>query len=162
MGGTPSFGQGGFYQYHYNPQEFLAGRHDALSAAVRRWSETEDTEAKEKLAADIRSMLQKQYDAFLDANEKQIADLQKRLEKLREQLERRRQAKEKMVEMEWERLVNESEGLIWPRGSNMPFDGTYPAPPDAPHPPAPENLGGLIKSVRGVDAPGPVHPRSSR
>ena len=69
---------------------------------------------KEELEAKIQSELEKQYDEFLANNEEQIKKLQERIDNLKDQLDRRRRARSKMVELEFERMVNEADGLIWP------------------------------------------------
>lgn len=73
-----------------------------------------DGEDQDELENKIRSTLEEQYDEFLAQNEKQIEQLQERLNKLKDQLDRRRRAKSKMVDLEFERMANEAEGLIWP------------------------------------------------
>ncbi len=81
---------------------------------VKQLAGEEDDERKEEIETAIRTSLEDQYDSFLAQNEKQIEQLQERLDKLKDQLYRRRQAKAKMVDLEFERIVNESEGLVWP------------------------------------------------
>ena len=87
---------------------------DPLAQAMKDLKEAEDNDAKDTALDTIRGELEQQYDAFLKSNEEQIEELQTRLDNLREQLVRRRDAKSKMVELEMERVLNESEGLVWP------------------------------------------------
>ncbi len=101
-----------------------------MDDATRKLKEAESSEDREQAMDEIRLQLEKQYDEFLAANEKQVEELQERLDKLREQLVRRREAKEKMVDLELERVVNESDGLIWPdrdRGNRNSPVWEYPA-----------------------------------
>lgn len=85
-----------------------------LNQATQQLKDAESSEDKKAATDAIRTELGKQYDQFLEANERQIEELQDRLDKLREQLVRRQDAKEKMVDLELERVINESEGLVWP------------------------------------------------
>lgn len=90
---------------------------DELTQALDRYKDAESDADREDAAEEIRDELGKQYDQFLADNEKQIEELQARIERLRDQLDRRREAKSKMVDLEFERVINASEGLIWPEGS---------------------------------------------
>lgn len=92
---------------------------DPLNEAMEKLKTAEDSNEKEEAMDAIRVELEKQYDQFLDENEQQIEQLQERLDKLRDQLVRRKSAKNKMVDLEIERVVNESEGLVWPGRTNQ-------------------------------------------
>ena len=87
---------------------------DPMSLAIDSLKNAENEESEDEAKGVIREELEKQYAQFLAANEQQIEDLQTRLDNLRDQLERRRRAKTKMVDLEMERVINETEGLIWP------------------------------------------------
>ena len=75
-------------------------------------------EQKETVKKRIRNVLSQQYDTYLNASAGELAKLESRLEKLREKLEARKQAKEKLIEIELQRLANEAEGLVWPTKKN--------------------------------------------
>ena len=105
-----------------------AGRFPGLTTTVRHKSSSQlrelmkqykeaDRDEKDDLESKIRSLLEEQYDAFLVQNEEQIEQLQERLNRLKDQLDRRRSAKNKMVDLEFERMANEADGLIWPNRS---------------------------------------------
>ncbi len=84
---------------------------------IQTLKDAENDEQKDKVISEIRGELEKQYESFLNSNEQQIADLQERIDRLKDQLDRRRNAKNRMVDLEVERIVSESEGLVWPRAS---------------------------------------------
>ncbi len=88
---------------------------DPLSEATQKLKEAVDDDQREQAMEEIRTELEKQYDRFLADNEHQIDELQQRLDDLKDQLVRRRRAKDKMVDLELERVINKSEGLIWPQ-----------------------------------------------
>ncbi len=87
---------------------------DPLAHAIELLKTADDSDSEDEAKDSIRQALENQYEEFLVANEQQIKDLQTRLDELQDQLDRRRRAKKKLVELEFERLINESEGLIWP------------------------------------------------
>ena len=82
----------------------------ALASALKDASADEREDIESKISAE----LEKQYEQFLIQNEKQIEQLQQRIDKLKDQLDRRRKAASKMLELEFERVINEADGLIWP------------------------------------------------
>ena len=107
----------------------------AIEAMKNAEGDSEQREAESK----VRELLEEQYRAFLVENEQQIEQLQQRLNNLKDQLDRRRRAQDKMVDLEMKRVVNESEGLVWPsqRGQRRvltwrnenPFDESRQAQP---------------------------------
>ncbi|MFN3193730.1 MAG: hypothetical protein ACE361_24670 [Aureliella sp.] len=102
-------------------------------------SEGERREAKESIA----ELLDKQFESDLENRENQIAELEKQIDQLRAQIKKRRAAKERLIDLRVELMVNEAEGLGFPSswgGSNRFFAPrpslTYPATPVAPTAPA--------------------------
>ena len=80
-------------------------------------------EKKAEIESRIRSELEQQYEEFLQQNEAQIEQLQSRIDRLNDQLKRRRSAMSKMVQLEFDRIVNESEGLVWPNRGRSSYLG---------------------------------------
>ena len=91
-----------------------------IEALVEVLKEASDDERPE-LESKIQSELEKQYDEFLARNEDQIEKLQERIDKLKDQVMRRRSAKARMVDLEFERVINEAEGLVWPEDRSGPL-----------------------------------------
>ncbi len=83
----------------------------------------DDTSAEDKKAAreKIEKTLSEQFDEDLKQREKQIEDLEKQLTTLKQQIEKRRGAKKRLMELRMELLINESEGLGFPmHGKRVP------------------------------------------
>ncbi len=76
-------------------------------------------EQKETVKQRIRKELVRQYDTYLVASSDELKRLELRLVKLREKLIVREKAKEKMIDLELQRIVNEAEGLTWPKKMNQ-------------------------------------------
>lgn len=108
---------------------------------------TERKEAREKVAKGLSDM----YDEQLKRQEKQIEELADRLDKLRVQLAKRRDAKARMVDLKLEMVLSQADGLGWPEDSAFSigspisaqnvlvapsFGSTAPQPALAPLPPA--------------------------
>jgi len=97
-----------------------------LQRALNQYKSTpEDSPQRAAIRAEVAQLLGQQYDQHLAAQVKQMADLENRLEKLREQLERRQAAKTKLVELKLELLLSQADGLGWPEAPpSGPFGST--------------------------------------
>lgn len=76
----------------------------------------ESTEAREK----VTSILSKMFDDDLDNREKQIDALEAQIAELRKQVAKRKSAKERLIDLRIELLVNEMQGLGFPNSWNSP------------------------------------------
>jgi hypothetical protein len=87
---------------------------------IRKYSETEDQQVREKAKTALREMLNKQFDLQNQRRELELKRVEERLGKLREQLRKRNDARTQIVDQRLEHLVNEAEGLGWtsPAGGN--------------------------------------------
>jgi hypothetical protein len=74
----------------------------------------DDVEARSKAVEDLKTGLGKQYDSFIEGQAKQIAELEERLANLKEKLDKRRAAKERMVELKLQMVLSQAEGLGFP------------------------------------------------
>lgn len=113
-------------------------RANPMDEAIGAMKEAESDAERREAEGKVREILVEQYQAFLVENEKQIEQLQKRLDDLKTQLNRRRQAQEKMVDLEMTRVINESEGLVWPNRSGRRGGGSIwldPTPSSPSFPP---------------------------
>lgn len=77
-------------------------------------SASEKADAKEIIAADLRS----RFDADLEQRRTKIKELEDQIKQLREQVDRRENNKEKLVQLRLQLIENESEGLGFPVGWN--------------------------------------------
>lgn len=87
----------------------------ALNKAIKAYRDSkvdsaERREAREKVASSLSTL----YDDHLADQEKQIAALAERLDKLRGQLVKRKDAKARMVELKLEMVLSQADGLGWP------------------------------------------------
>ncbi len=87
----------------------------ALNKAIKAYRDSkadsaERREAREKVASSLSTL----YDEHLADQEKQIAALADRLDKLRSQLGKRKDAKARMVELKLEMVLSQADGLGWP------------------------------------------------
>ena len=107
-------------------------------------TQEEQAVAQDKLAA----ILSEQFDQDLKAREQRIVQLEEQLKALREQISKRREAKSRLVKLRIELMVNEAEGLGFPKawnqsmdsGANFPGWRTSPFAAPAPAvPPAPSS-----------------------
>lgn len=120
-----------------NPIQQQASRD--LRNALRKLQKAESDDDKSDAKSEIKEALEGQYDAFLEQNQAQVDALFDRLKALEEQLERRRDAKDRLVKLKLEMLVSQAEGLGWPADNRMglsPFQNTQILDPRLNLPPA--------------------------
>ncbi len=106
---------------------FRAGdeRDGELRQALEAYQNADSEEQKQDSKATIREALDGRYETFLEEQSEQIEELDKRVQELRAQLVRRREAKERMVELKMEMLISQADGLGWPEnngGNNFGID----------------------------------------
>ncbi len=114
-----------------------------MSKAVQELKKAKTDEEKQAAQDAVKVELEKLYDVYLAQNEKQLQQLEERLVKLRDQLEKRKQAKEKLVDLRLQMMISEAEGLGWPGNSNFgnmnfrsplaldPFSASNPIAPNS-------------------------------
>src|SRR5262249_27895343 len=78
----------------------------------------------------LTTLIDKLFDEDMKQREKELADLEKRLSKLREQLERRRTKKQDIVDLQLKVVLNEADGLGFFSGNSAKgnFDLTFREP----------------------------------
>lgn len=86
----------------------------AIAKAFQAYQSAADDAAREKATAELKAGLEQQYDAYVEAQAKQITHLEERLQKLKEQLEKRRSAKDRMVDLKLQMVLSQAEGLGFP------------------------------------------------
>ena len=85
-----------------------------LEALKQSLQQAKSDGARQKILARIKAMLSSQYDSFLNQNESDLKQMEKRVQSLRTQLERRKKAKGQLLTLELQRIANEATGLVWP------------------------------------------------
>lgn len=83
---------------------------EALKAFRDADSESAKSEAKNK----IEELLTAQYDESLDSYDKYLEELSSKLVEMKKQVEKRRDARDEMVQLKLLMVVSEEEGLGWP------------------------------------------------
>jgi hypothetical protein len=68
---------------------------------------------QKRLKADLRETLAKQFDIERQRRELELARVQERIDKVREQLKKRNEARETIVDRRLDQLINDAEGLGW-------------------------------------------------
>lgn len=110
-----------------------------IHSALARYRETgEDSSDRAAIRAEVEQYLNEEYDRHLAVHVKQLEELESRLNKLRQQLERRQAAKAKLVELKLELMLSQADGLGWPEASN---------------PAGWQNFGPEARAVRGSASP---------
>ena len=94
-----------------------------LREAMDALRQAEDSESKAEAREQLRTALSEQYDQYIEAQREQLDSMAKRLQSLREQLDKREAAKERLVDLRLEMLENEANGLSWPSAEGTHFLG---------------------------------------
>ncbi len=95
--------------FHVRPEH-----RNATRKAWQMLKQAEDDEARSGAKEELRGALEKEYDASLDAFEDHLTKLEKKIADLKDQLQRRRSAKQEMVDLKLQMMVHEADGLGWP------------------------------------------------
>jgi hypothetical protein len=91
---------------------------EKAAAALKTYSAAETDEQRTAAEKDLQNAVSEQFEVLMKSREDQIAELKSRLDKLTEQLQKRRDAKEQIVKLRVQVLVNEAQGLgFYPEGT---------------------------------------------
>ena len=98
-----------------------------------KYTSLEDETQRQQLKASLREVLGKQFDAQRQRRELELKRVEERISKLREQLNKRNNARETIVNRRLEQLISEADGLGWgaPGTGNVPYGlggGIAPGP----------------------------------
>ena len=81
---------------------------------VKKIKEADREEVKLELKAEMKQVLDEQYDAYLNHHEAPLQQLESRLEKLRAEFESRKKAKDDLVKLRLDTIWYDAIGLGWP------------------------------------------------
>jgi hypothetical protein len=110
---------------------------------VQRFVESDNAQDRKKITAELRETLAKQFDVQRKRRELELGRIEEQVRKLRDQIKKRDDARETIINRRLDQLVNEVEGLGWaspagptPRGGPSPMSnysssksrGASPAP----------------------------------
>lgn len=125
--------------------------------------EDKNREEKKEARESLADMLAAQFDSDLDRREAQVQELENKLSKLKAQIAKRRDAKDRIIELQMELMENEVEGLgfpgSWPttwRNAPTPtglFDGPQKLGPNWAPAALPGTSTWLATPVPGVSVP---------
>jgi hypothetical protein len=93
----------------------------AIEAYRDAASEADKTDARNK----IEELLAAQYDRSLDNYDKYLEELSAKIEEMREQVSRRRAARDEIVKLKLQMVVSEADGLGWPDEGRSFGAGTF-------------------------------------
>jgi hypothetical protein len=102
----------------------LAGGPDRtheLREAARAVNEAEDDDARDQAQERLEQILVDRFTEDMKRREQELADIEKRIQKLRALLDRRREKKREIVDLHMQVLLNEADGLGFFSGEA--FDG---------------------------------------
>ncbi len=106
----------------------VSERDRELRKAMEALRDAEAGESRDEAMKQVRDILSKQYDEAMDGYEKYLDDLTKRVAELREQISKRRAARDELVELRLKMMVSEADGLGWPDARNAPASGLPSVP----------------------------------
>lgn len=96
-------------------------KHESQTRALLfQYRETNDSVDRRKLKEKLKSVLGGQFDTRQSMQELELIRVEQRIQKLREQLELRKQERANIVRTRLEQLIREAEGLGW--GSSLSLD----------------------------------------
>jgi hypothetical protein len=95
----------------------------AFQAAVERLKSAKEGKEKDTAKNELLQLLEQSFTRDLEHREQEVADIESRVKKLREQIDRRKKAKDEIVGLRLKTIVNETEGLGFPGSqSDEPMD----------------------------------------
>lgn len=87
---------------------------EALHQAIGKLKSAKNETQKTALTKEISQLLDKSFEHDMQRREKQISDVEARVKKLRDQIEKRKKAKDDIVSLRLKTIVNEADGLGFP------------------------------------------------
>ncbi len=97
---------------------------EAFQAALQILKEAKDEAARTKAGATIKQQVLKQFDQDLNQRERELATVEERVKSLREQLEKRKSAKDDIVNLRIKTILNHAAGLGFP-GDTGPAESAF-------------------------------------
>lgn len=109
--------------------------HSKLDGFAKTWADG-DKDERAQLAEKAMVVLNEEFDSDFKAREKSVEQLEKRLSKLKQQLDRRASKKDEIVKLRLQQLTMSWEGLGWNDRGPHGLSVAPPAPPARPAFPA--------------------------
>ncbi|HLJ10470.1 MAG TPA: hypothetical protein VKU82_04740 [Planctomycetaceae bacterium] len=80
---------------------------------VSRYTESDNADEQKKIKGELRDALAKQFDVQRERRELELTRIEERVRKLREQIKKRNDARDTIIDRRLDQLINEAEGLGW-------------------------------------------------
>lgn len=114
------------------PAEELAAA-KKIQEAIKSLKDSSEPEAQKTATDTIQQQLSEQFDLDLKQREKELADVEAKVKSLREQLDKRKAAREDIISLRLKTITNDAAGLGFPGGSGAsePSEDLLP-PSNAP------------------------------
>jgi hypothetical protein len=111
---------------------------EAFHQAVEKLKSAKNDADKTNATNEISKLLEKSFQRDLERRERQVAEVEARVKKLRDQIEKRKKAKDDILNLRLKTIVNEADGLGFPGGIEADSDSFSPRPKafrmlEAPH-----------------------------
>lgn len=90
---------------------------------LSRYAASDDEVDQKKIKRELREALTRQFDLQRKRRELEVTRIEERLRKLREQIKKRNDARETIIDRRLDQLVNEAEGLGWAPSSGAGLGG---------------------------------------
>lgn len=110
------FSMGGRHRRHPF-SEAEAKDFESLRQAIGKLKSAKNDAEKTALTKQISQLLDKSFERDLQRREKEISDVEVRIKKLRDQIEKRKKAKDDIISLRLKTIVNEADGLGFPEGA---------------------------------------------
>jgi hypothetical protein len=89
---------------------------EALSQAVEKFKTAKNDAEKTSATNEISQVLEKWFKRDLERRENQISEIETRVKKLRDQIDKRKKAKDEIINLRLKTIINEANGLGFPGG----------------------------------------------
>ncbi len=122
---------------------------------AQQYAQTEETEARTKLKGELIQAIEKHFDVRHQIRKREVDELEARVRKLREHLQKRQGARQTIVEMRLNRFISAAEGLGWDTdlgSSRSSWPGLTDYVPPAPFSPRSQSRG--LRAMPGSTPPG--------
>jgi hypothetical protein len=108
----------GFFYDNQNLNERLNQNLNALAGSelgtlLEQFQAADSESARDSLKSKLNELLGKQFDARQKGHEKQIADLEAQVTKLRELVKKRQTSRSEIISLRLEQMLRETQGLGW-------------------------------------------------
>ena len=96
-----------------------------ISALTSRYGEIDDDAERQKAKTELAEMLGKQFEVQQQIREEEVGQLEARVKKLRALIDKRKDARQSIIEKRLDQLLREAEGLGWSAGGEGPHQAIY-------------------------------------